>query len=45
MTDIGTSYTVNEFDETGNVFGFGEDEAGELYVLLGDQIRVFDGNR
>jgi glucose/arabinose dehydrogenase len=45
MTDIGGSFTVDEFTNIGNIYGFGEDEAGELYVLLGDQIRVFDGNR
>jgi hypothetical protein len=45
MSDIGGSFTVDEFTNIGNIYGFGEDEAGELYVLLGNQIRVFDGNR
>ena len=46
MTDIGSSFTVDEFDNIiGNIYGFGEDEAGELYVLLGGSIRMFDGNR
>lgn len=45
MTDIGGSYSVQEFDNVSNVFGFGEDEAGELYVLLGGNILIFNGNR
>ena len=46
MRDIGGSYTVEEFGLTGgNVFGFGEDEDGELYVMLGGEIRIFNGNR
>lgn len=45
MTDIGNSGTVDEFDNIGNVFGFGEDEAGELYVMLGGEILIFNGDR
>jgi glucose/arabinose dehydrogenase len=45
MTDIGSSFTVDEFSNIGNIYGFGEDEDGELYVLLGGSIRMFDGNR
>ena len=42
----GGSFSVHEFGPAGgNVYGFGEDEAGELYVMLGDEILVFDGNR
>lgn len=42
----GTASSVEEFGNAGgNVYGFGEDEAGELYVMLGGSIRVFDGNR
>jgi glucose/arabinose dehydrogenase len=42
----GGAFSVDEFGLAGgNVFGFGEDEAGELYVMLGGEIRIFNGNR
>lgn len=40
------SFSADEFGTAGgNIYGFGEDEAGELYVMLGSQILLFDGNR
>ena len=37
------SWSFSEWDDLrGNVLGFGEDEAGELYVLLGGDIMRFE---
>lgn len=42
----GGSFSVDEFGLAGdNIYGFGEDEDGELYVMLSGEILVFDGNR
>ncbi|RFF27392.1 MULTISPECIES: sorbosone dehydrogenase family protein [unclassified Wenzhouxiangella] len=42
----GGSFSVEEFGlADGRIYGFGEDEAGELYVLLGNSIQVFNGTR
>lgn len=39
-------WEVLEFGNSGgNIFGFGEDEAGELYLLSGGTIFRFDGDR
>ncbi len=46
LQEQGGSFSVDDFGLAGgNVFGFGEDEAGELYVMLSGQILGFDGNR
>lgn len=40
------TWDVEEFQDLGgNIFGFGEDDAGELYLLRGNDILVFDGDR
>src|SRR5699024_8494307 len=42
----GSGFVVSEFGPAGgSVYGFGEDEAGELYLMLGSQILRFAGNR
>lgn len=46
LDETGSGFALSEFGPAGgSVYGFGEDEAGELYLMLGGQIRRFDGNR